>query len=84
MKFLVGAVRVPPLRVDFHGKASWGWEGMMDLGQVNRWRDLASKIAMAFCVIALLGLVDGLLVHFREPANLVKVLPGAASTLTGN
>ena len=50
----------------------------MDLGQVNRWRDLASKIAAAFCVIALLGLVDGLLVHFREPANLVKVLPGAS------
>ena len=49
---------------------------MMDLEQINRWRDLASKIAAAFCVIALLGLVDGLLVHFREPANLVKVLPG--------
>jgi hypothetical protein len=56
---------------------------MMDLGQVNRWRDLASKIAMAFCVIALLGLVDGLLVAFREPADLVKVLPGASVDVNG-
>ena len=56
----------------------------MDLGQVNHRRDLASKIGAAFCVIALLALVDGLLVHFREPANLVKVLPGAASQLTGS
>jgi hypothetical protein len=56
---------------------------MMDLGQVNRWRDLASKIATAFCLIALLVLVDGLLVHFREPANLVKALPGAVTAING-
>jgi hypothetical protein len=55
----------------------------MDLGQINRWRDLASKIAAVFCVIALLTLVDGLLVHFREPADLVKVLPGASVALNG-
>jgi hypothetical protein len=55
----------------------------MDLEQINRWRGLAGKIAMAFCVIALLVLVDGLLVHFREPANLVKVLPGAITDLNG-
>jgi hypothetical protein len=55
----------------------------MDLGQVNRWRDLASKIGAAFCVIALLALVDGLLVHFREPANLIKALPGANVQING-
>jgi hypothetical protein len=55
----------------------------MDLGQINRRRDLASKIATAFCVIALLALVDGLLVHFREPANFVKVLPGAVIAING-
>ena len=27
---------------------------MMDVAQVTRWRDLVSKIAAAFCVIALL------------------------------
>jgi hypothetical protein len=64
-------------------KASWGREGMMDLEQVNRWRDLASKIATAFCVIAMLVLVDGLLVHFREPANLVKILPGDVTAING-
>ena len=55
----------------------------MDLGQVNRWRDLASKIGAAFCVIALLAMIDGLLVHFREPANFVKLLPGAVTALNG-
>jgi len=55
----------------------------MNLRQVTRWRDLASKFAAAFCVIALLALVDGLLVHFREPANLVKVLPGASVEING-
>jgi hypothetical protein len=34
-------------------------------------------------VIALLVLIDGLLVHFREPANLVKVLPGASVEING-
>jgi hypothetical protein len=56
---------------------------MRDLEQINRWQGLASKIATAFCVIALLGLVDGLLVSFREPANLVKVLPGAKVQING-
>jgi hypothetical protein len=56
---------------------------MMDLEQVHKWRDLASKIGAAFCVIALLALVDGLLVHFREPANLVKMLPGAVTKING-
>jgi hypothetical protein len=56
---------------------------MMDLGQVNHWRNLASKAGAILCVIALLGLVDGLLVHFREPANLVKVLPGAVTEVNG-
>jgi hypothetical protein len=64
-------------------KVSCGREKIMDLRQVTRWRDLASKIAAAFCVIALLALVDGLLVHFREPANLVKVLPGASVEING-
>jgi hypothetical protein len=56
---------------------------MLDLGQVNRWRNLASKIGAAFCVIALLGLVDGLLVHFREPANLIKALPDTVTAING-
>jgi hypothetical protein len=55
----------------------------MDLAEVNRWRNRASKIGAAFCVITLLCLVDGLLVHFREPANFVKVLPGASLEING-
>ena len=45
-------------------------------------RSSASKIAGAFCVIAFWP-DDGLLVHFREPANLVKVLPGAVTAING-
>ncbi len=56
---------------------------MMDLGQVNKWRDLASKAGALLCVMALLSLVDGLLVHFREPANVVKVLPGQSVEING-
>jgi hypothetical protein len=56
---------------------------MMDWEQVNHWRDLASKLGAIFCVIALLALVDGLLVHFREPANLIKTLPGAHIDING-
>ncbi len=55
----------------------------MNLEQVTRWRDLGSKIGAALCVIALLSLVDSLLVHFREPANLIKVLPGAVVQING-
>jgi hypothetical protein len=55
----------------------------MELGQIDRRRDLASKIGAALCVIALLGLMDGLLVAFREPANLVKILPGMSVELNG-
>lgn len=55
----------------------------MNWEQVNRWRDLASKIGAAFCVIALLALGDGLLVHFREPSNVVKVLPGTSVEING-
>ncbi|MCK9376249.1 MAG: hypothetical protein M0P73_08870 [Syntrophobacterales bacterium] len=55
----------------------------MNLEQVTRWRDLGSKIGAAFCVIALLALVDGLQVHFREPANVVKVLAGELIDLNG-
>jgi hypothetical protein len=55
----------------------------MELGQVNFRRNLASKIGAVFCIIALLALVDGLLVHFREPSNVVKVLPGAVIEVNG-
>lgn len=55
----------------------------MDLKQVTRWQNLAGKAGAAFCLIALLGLLDGLLVHFREPANVVKVLPGAVAEING-
>jgi hypothetical protein len=56
---------------------------MMDWEQVNKRRNLASKIGAIFCIIALLALMDGLLVHFREPADMVKVLPGTSVEVNG-
>jgi hypothetical protein len=55
----------------------------MNWEQVNRWRDLASKIGAVFCLIALLVVVDGLLRNFREPSNLIKVLPGVTVAIDG-
>jgi hypothetical protein len=55
----------------------------MDLEQATRGQTLAGKVGAAFCIIALVALVDGLLVHFREPANVVKVVPGAVIEIDG-
>jgi hypothetical protein len=56
---------------------------MMNLGRVNYWRNLAGKAGAIFCLIALVAVMDGLLVHFREPDSVVKVLPGAVAEING-
>ncbi len=55
----------------------------MELAKIERWRGLASKAGAVFCAMALVTLLDGLLVHFREPANMVKVLPGESVQVNG-
>jgi hypothetical protein len=55
----------------------------MDLRQVNKWRDLAGKAGGLLCLLALLSLLDGLLVHFREPAHVIKLLPGQSVEING-
>ena len=55
----------------------------MDLEQVSRWRDLAGQ-GRDPVRDRLLGLVDGLLAQFREPPNLVKVLPGTSMEIDGD
>ena len=55
----------------------------MNLEQTSRWRDLSGWAAAGFCLLALLALLDGLIGQFREPANLIKLLPGMTAEIDG-
>src|SRR5512140_2002440 len=55
----------------------------MNLEQTSRWRDLAGWAAAAFCLLAFLALLDGLIGQWREPANLIKLLPGMTAEIDG-
>jgi hypothetical protein len=55
----------------------------MDLIQVSQRRNLAGKAGAVFCCLAFLALVDGLVGQFREPANMLRVLPGMTVEING-
>jgi hypothetical protein len=55
----------------------------MNFDQVSRWRTLAGWAGAAFFLLAFLGLMDGLIGQFREPANLIKLLPGMTADIDG-
>ena len=55
----------------------------MNLEQTFRWRDLFGWAAAGFCLLAFLALLDGLVGQFREPANLIKLLPGLTAEIDG-
>ena len=55
----------------------------MDLDQVSRWRNLAGWGGALFFLLAFLALLDGLIGQFREPANLIKLLPGLTAEIDG-
>ena len=55
----------------------------MNLDQVSRWRNLAGWIGALFFLLAFLALLDGLIGQFREPANLIKLLPGLTAEIDG-
>ena len=55
----------------------------MNLEQTSRWRDLSGWAAAGFCLLAFLALLDGLIGQFREPANLIKLLPGLTREIDG-
>ena len=61
----------------------WEIEPFMDLSQVSYWRSLAGKAGAVICLLALAALLDGLIAGFREPANLVRALPGATLEING-
>jgi hypothetical protein len=55
----------------------------MDLEQLSRWRSLAGKAGALLCCLALAAVLDGLISRFRDPANVVRVLPGMAVEING-
>ena len=55
----------------------------MNLDQVSRWRNLAGWVGAAFFLLAFLALLDGLIGQFRDPANLIKLLPGLTTEIDG-
>jgi hypothetical protein len=55
----------------------------MDLDRVSRKRNLAGWAGTLFFLLAFLALTDGLIGQFREPANLIKLLPGMTAEIDG-
>ncbi len=55
----------------------------MELTQAVRWRTLVGKAGALFALLAMLSVVDGLVAQFREPANLIRMLPGETVDVNG-
>jgi hypothetical protein len=55
----------------------------MTLDDVNRRRSLAGKAAALFCVLFFLCVLDGVISHFGQSANDLKLLPGTSVKVNG-
>jgi hypothetical protein len=55
----------------------------MDLDQASRRRNLAGWAGTLFFLLAFLALIDGIIAGFREPANVIKLLPGMTAEING-
>jgi hypothetical protein len=55
----------------------------MDLNQASNWRKLMGKACGLFCLLASLAVLDGLIAKFREPANVLHVLPADVVDIDG-
>jgi hypothetical protein len=55
----------------------------MDLNQAKAWRKLLGRVCALFCLLAFLAIMDGLVAKFREPANVLHVLPGEVADIDG-
>jgi hypothetical protein len=56
---------------------------VMNLDSVNRWRSLAGKVAALCCVVFFLSVLDGVVSHFGQSPNDVRLLPGASAKVNG-
>jgi hypothetical protein len=55
----------------------------MDLNQAITWRKFLGKAGALFCLLASLAVLDGLIAKFREPVNVLHVLPGEVADIDG-
>jgi|WetSurMetagenome_2_1015567.scaffolds.fasta_scaffold13450_6 hypothetical protein len=55
----------------------------MDLDRLNRWRSLVGKAAAMCCVVFFLSVLDGVVSHFGQSPNDVRLLPGASVSING-
>jgi len=55
----------------------------MELNRVARWRNYAGKAGALFALLAMLSVLDGLIARFREPADLIRALPGEMVDVNG-
>jgi hypothetical protein len=55
----------------------------MDLTQAVTGRKLVGKACALFCLLASLAIIDGLVAKFREPVNVLHVLPGDEVAIDG-
>jgi hypothetical protein len=55
----------------------------MTLDSVNRGRNLVGKAAALFCVLFFLSVLDGVISHFGQSPNDLKLLPGTSLKING-
>jgi hypothetical protein len=56
----------------------------MNLERVTYWRELVGRAGALFCLIFLLAAVDGIVSNFRQPDNLIRLLPGESIEVNGS
>lgn len=56
----------------------------MNLDQASRWRNLAGKAGAFFCILMFIGVFDALIAQFRQPPNVLDVLPGTSIEINGS
>lgn len=55
----------------------------MNLDQITAWRNRISRLAALFCAVFLISSLDGLVALFRQPANILLLLPGESERVNG-
>ena len=56
---------------------------MASLEQISRRRNFLGKVGACCCLLVFLALLDGLVARFREPPNMLKILPGESLEING-
>ncbi|MEN6440449.1 MAG: hypothetical protein ABFD97_17890 [Syntrophobacter sp.] len=55
----------------------------MSLEFISRWKNRIALLAAAFCVFAVICVIDGGVSYLREPFNTLRLFPGDTYSLTG-